>query len=275
MKEKKANRLISIVILTLFAFVSVSPLVLVLVNSFKTHVDITRDPLSVTFSAGIDNYIKAWHDGNFGTTLPNSIILTGSTVVIVLISAFLAAYVLAGKRVRGSSVVLSWLLISMTIPVYLFLVPLYKFYANMGWLGNQIAVSFILAACNLPVAVNLMRAYFLNIPKELEEAARIDGCNTFHLLWRIYLPLLSPAIVTVGIIVGLNSWNDFLITSTFLLGETNFTAMLSLLALNGMNTANHGTNMAATVIIVFPIIIFFIVMQKRFIDGIVNGAVKG
>ena len=130
MKEKKANRLISIVILTLFAFVSVSPLVLVLVNSFKTHVDITRDPLSIIFSAGIDNYIKAWHDGNFGTTLPNSIILTGSTVVIVLISAFLAAYVLAGKRVRGSSVVLSWLLISMTIPVYLFLVPLYKFYAT-------------------------------------------------------------------------------------------------------------------------------------------------
>lgn len=87
-ERKKANRLISIVILTLFAFVSVSPLVLVLVNSFKTHVDITRDPLSIIFSAGIDNYIKAWHDGNFGTTLPNSIILTGSTVVIVLISAF-------------------------------------------------------------------------------------------------------------------------------------------------------------------------------------------
>ena len=86
---------------------------------------------------------------------------------------------------------------------------------------------------------------------------------------------LGLCLVTVGIITGLNSWNEFLVSSTFLTGQKNFTAMLSLMSLNGTNTANHGTNMAATVIIVAPIIIFFILMQRRFIEGMVSGAVKG
>ena len=91
----------------------------------------------------------------------------------------------------------------------------------------------------------------------------------------IILPLLSPGLVTVGIITGLNSWNEFLVSSTFLTGEKNFTAMLSLMSLNGTNTANHGTNMAATVVIVAPIIVFFLAMQRQFVEGMVNGAVKG
>lgn len=202
-------------------------------------------------------------------------VYTGSTVLIVLVFATLAAYVIAGRKVRGTSVVLSYFLITMTMPVYLFLIPLYRVYAKMGWLGNHVAVSFILAACGLPLAISLLQAFFMSIPKELEEAARIDGAGTMQVIRHIILPLLSPGLVTVGIITGLNSWNEFLVSSTFLTGQKNFTAMLSLMSLNGTNTSNHGTNMAATVIIVAPIIIFFILMQRRFIEGMVSGAVKG
>lgn len=275
MKESRISRVVTRAVLILLALICVLPMLMVLINSFKTHQDIVRNPLAIQFTAGLENYVKAWHDADFGRSILNSVVYTGSTVIIVLVFATMAAYVIAGRKVRGTSAVLSYFLVTMTMPVYLFLVPLYRVYAKMGWLGNHVAVSFILAATSLPLAISLLRAFFMGIPKELEEAARIDGAGTLQVIRYIILPLLSPGLVTVGIITGLNSWNEFLVSSTFLTGEKNFTAMLALMSLNGTNTANHGTNMAATVIIVAPIIIFFILMQKRFVEGMVSGAVKG
>lgn len=275
MKESRISRVVTRAVLILLALICVLPMLMVLINSFKTHQDIVRNPLAIQFTAGLENYVKAWHDADFGRSILNSVVYTGSTVIIILVFATMAAYVIAGRKVRGTSAVLSYFLVTMTMPVYLFLVPLYRVYAKMGWLGNHVAVSFILAATSLPLAISLLRAFFMGIPKELEEAARIDGAGTLQVIRYIILPLLSPGLVTVGIITGLNSWNEFLVSSTFLTGEKNFTAMLALMSLNGTNTANHGTNMAATVIIVAPIIIFFILMQKRFVEGMVSGAVKG
>ena len=274
-RKRKKTSVWAVVVLVLLAVICMLPMVMVLLNSFKTHTDIIMNPLSVKFSAGLENYIKAWHDGNFGQGILNSIVYTGCTVIVVLLFASLAAYVIGGRKIRGTSVIHGYFLVTMTMPVYLFLVPLYRVYAKMGWLGNHVAVSFILAATSLPLAISLLRAFFMAIPKELEEAARIDGAGTLQVIRHIILPLLSPGLVTVGIITGLNSWNEFLVSSTFLTGEENFTAMLSLMSLNGTNTANQGTNMAATVIIVAPIIIFFVIMQKRFVEGMVSGAVKG
>ena len=275
MKENKKTNILFKVILIFLALICMLPMLMVLINSFKTHVDIIKNPLSIGFSAGLSNYAKAWNDVGFSRSIVNSIVYTGSTVIIVLVFATLAAYVISGKKVRGTTVVHSYFLITMTMPVYLFLIPLYRVYAKMGWLGNHVAVAFILAATSLPLGISLLRAFFASIPKELEEAARIDGAGTLQVIRHIILPLLSPGLVTVGIITGLNSWNEFLVSSTFLTGEKNFTAMLSLMSMNGTNTANQGTNMAGTVIIVAPIIIFFLIMQKQFVEGMVSGAVKG
>ena len=238
MKDSKTTRVLIKIVLCLLAVICALPMLLVLINSFKTHQDIVHNPLAIQFTAGLSNYVKAWTDGRFAQGLLNSVVYTGSTVLIVLVFATLAAYVIAGRKVRGTSVVLSYFLITMTMPVYLFLIPLYRVYAKMGWLGNHVAVSFILAACGLPLAISLLRAFFMSIPKELEEAARIDGAGTMQVIRHIILPLLSPGLVTVGIITGLNSWNEFLVSSTFLTGQKNFTAMLSLMSLNGTNTSN-------------------------------------
>lgn len=275
MKENPVGKTVSHLILSLLGLVCVSPLILVLINSFKTHKSIVKNPLAIDFSAGLSNYVNAWEDAHFTRSIMNSVVYTGSTIIVVLFCASLAAYVLSTRKVRGTGLFLMYFMLAMTVPVQLFLVPLYSIYAKFNLLGNHVAVSLILAACNLPLAISLLRTFFLNIPKELEEAARIDGANTRQVILRVILPIISPGLVTVAIITGLNSWNEFLVSSTFLLGEKNATAMLSLMALNGTNTANHGTNMAATVIMVAPVILFFLLMQRRFIDGIVSGSVKG
>ena len=159
MKDSKTTRVLIKIVLCLLAVICALPMLLVLINSFKTHQDIVHNPLAIQFTAGLSNYVKAWTDGRFAQGLLNSVVYTGSTVLIVLVFATLAAYVIAGRKVRGTSVVLSYFLITMTMPVYLFLIPLYRVYAKMGWLGNHVAVSFILAACGLPLAISLPVSY--------------------------------------------------------------------------------------------------------------------
>ena len=177
---------------------------------------------------------------------------------------------------KYSSAVLLYFMVAMTVPVQLFLVPLYSFYANHKMLSNHFFVSLILAAVYLPLAISLLRTYILSMPRELEESARVDGAGTITLLTHIVLPLVTPGLITVAVIVCLNSWNDFLISSTFLMGQKSFTAMLSLMSLNGAQSSNdHGVNMAATMVLIGPVILIFIALQKYFIDGLVAGAVKG
>lgn len=275
MKISKPAIILIAAVLIFLMLLSLLPMMMVLINSFKNHVDIVKNPLAIQFTAGLKNYSKAWESGNFGRAILNSVVYTGSTVLITLLVATPCAYVIAFRKVKISGLILSYFMMTMTMPCYLFLVPLYRTYAKMGWLGNHVMVSFILAATSLPLAITLLRTFYVSIPKELEEAARIDGAGTLQVIWHVIFPVLRPGLVTVGIITGLNSWNEFLVSSTFLTGEKNFTAMLALMSMNGPNSANQGINMAATVTIVAPIILFFILMQRQFIDGMVSGSVKG
>lgn len=275
MKNRLRSKITSHLVLLFLALLCLLPFVMVLINSFKKHRDIVRGPLLIQFTAGFTNYCDAWRAADFSHTILNSLVYTASAVIVVLFCSILAAYVLAGKKVKGTGLVMMYFMFAMTVPVQLFLVPLYKTYARLGLLGNLVAVSVIQAATNLPLAITLLRTFFLSIPTELEEAARMDGAGTLAVIRYIILPVISPGIITVSIIVALNTWNEFLVSSTFLIGEKNFTAMLALLAINGQNTQNYGLNLAATVTLVGPIIIFFLLIQRKFIDGIVSGSVKG
>ena len=275
MKIRKSSRTLIFSVLVFLVLISLLPMFMVLINSFKNHVDIIKNPLAIKFTAGLKNYSKAWVSGNFGRAIVNSIVYTGTTVLVTLLVSAPCAYVIAFRKIKISGLVLAYFMMTMTMPCYLFLVPLYRAYAKMGWLGNHVMVAFILAATSLPLAITLLRTFYVSIPKELEEAARIDGAGTMQVIWHVILPVLRPGLVTVGITTALNSWNEFLVSSTFLTGQKNFTAMLALMSMNGPNSSNQGINMAATVTIVAPIILFFIVMQRQFIDGMVSGSVKG
>lgn len=274
-KKKIWVNLILHAILLLLVVVCLFPIVLVLINSFKENSEIVRNPLSIPQVLHLENYIQAWTTGKFAKGFINSIKLTGTTVLIVLISSSLAGYVLAGKRIKGSGFVLMYFMVAMTVPIQLFLFPLYYSYAKLNLIGNIPATSLILAAVSMPLAVFLMRTFFLNVPKELEEAARIDGAGTAQVIWHVMRPVVSPGLITVGVLVGLQSWNEYLISSTFLQGERNFTATLGFLAMNGSYGSNMSILMASAMILIGPIVIFFLIAQKYFVDGMVSGAVKG
>lgn len=280
MKKRKNQKQMMIIgiqylLITILILTVMFPLFLVFVNSFKTHSDIVRNPVALPTEFYLENFRKAWELGNFGRGFFNSIKLVSSTIVIVLISSSLAGYVLGTKNLKGASIIKSYYLLAMTVPLQLFLFPLYSIFAKLHLIGNIYAVAFILAAINMPLSVMLMRTFFMNVPIEIEEAARIDGASGTQVLTRVMLPMVSPGMITVSVVVGISAWNEFLMSSTFLQGEKNFTVTLGYLSFNGVFSVDQGLMMAGALIIIVPIIIFFLTMQKYVVEGLAGGAVKG
>jgi len=272
---KIRNSVISSIVLVFFAITALIPIFLVVINSFKPKLDIMANPLAFPKAISLNNYVRCWEVANFGSGFKNSIILSGCTVVIVLFAATLAGYALAGNRVRGTKLFMGYFMVAMTVPIQLFLFPLYYAMSALHLVGTAVPTSFIIAARNLPFAIFLMRTFFVGIPKELEEAARIDGSNTRQLLWNVMVPMVSPGLITVSVIVALNSWNEYLITTTFLQGMANYTVTLLLRGMESEFNSEMGLMMAGAMIVILPILLFFLLTQRYFIDGLVSGAVKG
>jgi raffinose/stachyose/melibiose transport system permease protein len=273
--RKHARSFVSHLVLATFAVIALIPLVLVLINSFKDNSEILGNPFLLPQSFDIDNFVTAWNYGKFGLGFVNSILLTGTTVVVVLICSSLAGYVLAGQKVRTWPIIMVYLTMAMTVPIQLFIFPLYSVVAGAGLTDNVFVVGVILAAINMPFATFLMRTFFLNVPLEIEEAALVDGVNTFQLVRRVLFPMVRPGLITVGVIVGLNAWNEFLISSTFLQDSDTKTLTLGFLTMNGTFSTDIGTMMAGALILIVPILAVFIALQRYVVDGMASGAVKG
>ncbi|MFF0265413.1 carbohydrate ABC transporter permease [Kribbella sp. NPDC004536] len=262
-------------VLALFAVLALVPLLLVLLNSFKDNDQVLANPFGLPSSLSFANFVTSWQYGQFGRGIVNSVLLTGTTVVVVLVCASLAGYVLAGQKVKQWPAIMVYLTMAMTIPIQLFVFPLYAAVAALNLLDNVFVVGVILAAINLPFATFLMRTFFLNIPAEIEEAALMDGVNTFQLIGRVMLPMVRPGLITVGVIVGLNAWNEFLISSTFLQNPDDQTLTLGFLTMNGTFSTQIGTMMAGALILIVPILAVFIALQRYVVDGLASGSVKG
>ena len=259
------------VLLTITLF----PIALLVLNSLKGSQEIVQNPLALPSQLRWDNFTRAWSDANFSRTLLNSALLTGMTIVLVCTTGSLTAYVLARRKIKTWKLVTFYLLATTTAPIQLFLFPLYFGFARLGLINNPVAVAFIYTAVYSPFAIMLLRTYFLAVPKELEEAALIDGASHWQVFSRVFLPIVSPGILTVALIIGLYSWNEFLIATTFLQGQDRLTAVVSFFLLSGKYSSDWGVVMAAALIIILPIVILFVLLQRRFIEGMAGGSVKG
>ena len=274
-KHRESGFYFAVVVLIILAVISLFPLLLVLMNSFKTHAEIARNPLSLPTSFSLDNYIYTWEAGKFSQGFINSLKVSGSAIVTGVIAATTMGYVLATRRVRTWKPLTLYFMMATTVPLQMFMLPLYRTFVELGLMGNPFAVGVAIAAWNMPMPIFLMRTYFLKVPFELEEAARIDGAGTFQVFTKVMVPIVSPGVVTVAVIIGLFSWNEYLLTSTLLQGEENFTATLRYMNLNGMFSRDFSVIMAGAVIMILPMLIVFLLLQRKFIEGMSAGAAKG
>ena len=273
--ESRTTLTITYIVLAIGAFTALFPIALLVLNSLKSAQEIVLNPLALPQAIRWDNFTRAWTDARFSQTFFNSIVLTGMTIVLVCVTGSMSAYVLARKKIKSWRLVTGYLLATTTAPIQLFLFPLYFAFAKLGLINNVFAVSLVYTAIYSPFAIMLLRTYFLAVPKELEEAALIDGATHWQVFTKVMLPIVSPGILTVALIIGLYSWNEFLIATTFLQQQDKVTAVVSFFLLSGQYSSDWGEIMAAALIIVLPIVILFVFLQRRFIEGMAGGSVKG
>lgn len=258
--------------LAVYAF---APLLILVMNSFKSTTEMALNPFGFPGTFRWENYTESWRIGNFGTTMRNSIFLVALSIFGVLLVAFPAAYALARWKPRGHNLMLVFLLLGSTIPIQLYIIPQFIFLTRMDLMNNLVVLSIIYAAKFAPFAGFLLRAFLLSIPREFEEVARVDGASELQVLLRIVVPLALPALLTVGLVTGLRVWNEFALAVTFIQNADLKPISTSLFAFQQRHSTDWGLTNAGAVLTVLPVIIIFLLLQRRFIDGLTQGGVKG
>jgi raffinose/stachyose/melibiose transport system permease protein len=261
-------------ILLLLALFVLGPLVLLLVNSFKDTKEFTTNPFGLPALWRWQNYPEAWEQGNYALTVRNSALITGITVTGVIVIAGLAAYSLARLNPKGADALAFYLVVGTSIPAQLFMVPLFFLWTKLGLTDTLVGLIIIYWATSSPFATFLLRSFMVSIPRDFDEAARMDGATEWQVFWRIIVPICWPGFLTCALVAGLGAWNEFLFAVTFLHKPELKPVSTSLFAFMSRYGRDWGLINAATVIMILPVIILFLMLQRQFIQGLTQGGLK-
>jgi raffinose/stachyose/melibiose transport system permease protein len=262
-------------VLVLLALFAIGPLVVLAFNSLKTNVEIGRNPLGPPLTPVFQNFPTAWVQGNFATTMVNSAILTVGTVVGVCIIAGTAAYAMARLKLPGTDVVLLYLFVASALPFQLFLVPLFFLWSSLQLTNTLLGLIVIYWAIFSPFATLLLRSFMVAIPRDFEEAARIDGAREWTVLFRIVLPLSWPGFLTIALTTALSAYNEFLLAVTFIQSEEYLPVATGFYAFQQGFSQNYPLISAAGLIMLAPMLFVFLALQRRFVEGITASGLGG
>ena len=281
MIKKISSKLIIHGILIVTVLLSIFPFIWLLSTSLKVvNEDIfAYPPMIIPQDFTWDNYVEVWHRVNFMDYFINSMIVAGLTVLLNLILSSLAAYPLARMNFRGKKVAFFSILATIMIPFQAIMLPVYIITLKLHLIDSVNAVMGYIGLV-MPFAVSafgifLMRQAFLKVPKEVEEAAIVDGCNVFQMFVKVVLPMVKPTLAVLAVFTFIGSWGEFLWPSIMLTKDSMYTLPVGINNLQGMFSANWRFIAAGSIISTIPIIIFFLAMQRYFISGENDGAVKG
>lgn len=260
--------------MSILFIIFIFPFILILLNSFKSRVEIIRNPLTFPKTLDFSNYTEAYNRMNFSYGLFNSLFITCVSVLAILVFSSMLAYYLVRWSNKISSIILLTLVSSMLIPFQSIMIPFVTLYGNLHMLNSRWALIFFYLGFGISLATFMYHGFIKTVPKDLEEAALIDGAGRVQVFWKIIFPILKPISTTIAIVDVLWIWNDFLLPSLVLLSNEQQTLPLSTYYFFGKYTSNYGVAMAALVMAIIPVIIFYLIMQKQIIKGVVEGAVK-
>lgn len=274
-RKRQVSLVPNYVVLTLLVVFALGPIVVLGFNSLKSRAEVGRNPLGPPATFVWENYPTAWDVGNYATTARNSGILVVVTVVGVLLLGGMAAYSLAKLDLPGAGGLTLYLLVSSSLPLQLFLVPLFFLWQRLHLVNNLFGLALIYVATNAPFAIFLLRSYMVQLPRDFEDAARVDGANEWQVFSRVVVPLSWPGFLTAGLVVALNVWNEFLLATVFLTEQRLFTAVTSYYNFATQFGRDWGLTSAAAVMMILPVVLIFLALQRRFIEGLTQGGLKG
>ncbi|MGE7981997.1 carbohydrate ABC transporter permease [Solibacillus sp. NPDC093137] len=274
--NKKIDKLLTLYVpLGMLLSFTLFPLYWTINTAFKPEGDIMKRPLEYApLNPTVENFVMAWNNVGFATFMKNSLIVGVSTVIVVLICSTLSGYALARYQFKGKRAFMLMLLCTQFIPRSMMIIPLFIIFKNLGLISSPLALIITYTAIEIPFTTILMSGFIANVPKELEEAAMIDGCTKLQSIRHVVFPLLLPGIVATGVFTFIYTWNEFLIALMLTNRQDRFTLPVGLSTMMGEFNVNYGALAAGSVIALIPAVILFAYAQKHLVNGM-GGAVKG
>ncbi|MEO6531983.1 MAG: carbohydrate ABC transporter permease [Pseudolysinimonas sp.] len=270
---RRRNILISVVMIPLAAVVAV-PFYYILVNTFKTQAETANEPFALPTHLYLDNYINVFQNTNIPQTFVNTLYVTAVSVAIMLVIGAMAAFgrIIGKGRVSvGIGIVL---LIAFLIPGQATLIPLYRMLVG-AQLVDSLNGLIVLYSTGSIFCYFLILGYMRSVPAEILEAARIDGAGPHRIFWMIVLPLIRPILITVGVFQTMWVWNDFIYPNVFISSPEKQTLVLQVYTAVGQFTTNWPAFMTLTVVVLIPMVVFFVFMQRHIVSGLLQGSIKG
>mgnify|MGYP000580743465 CR=1 FL=1 len=275
---KTVGRVVLYGLLILWTMICLYPLIWMLSTSFKTMSEVARNTMALLPEAfRWENYVEAWTKGNFGVYFKNSLIVTVTTLLLVLWTASMTAFAVARTEFPGKRLILFALVATLFIPAEATLVPVFHIAKNLGLLNSLAGLIVVSTAGAQVVSIYLIQAYFRTIPRDLDDAARIDGCNLFQMYWHVVLPLAKPVLATVAILTFMGTWNAYLLPLAFTMSKPELrTLPVGLVAFQSgfAFSVNWPLLCAGAAISLMPIVVLYVFLQRYFVSGIAAGALK-
>ncbi len=269
----RREQYLTYLLLGIFSLIALVPIVGILVTALQDRGSLASfgEPSGVNF----DNFARAWEEGNFADYLRSSAIVAVSVVVLSTLFSILAGYAFGMMRFRGHQVLFYVLLLGLMVPLEATIVPLYYDLRDLGLTDTYWAMILPQVGVSVAFGTFWMRAFFRSVPRSLVEAARLDGSGSWSTLWRVVLPLGTPAVLTMMVLIFMWTWNEFLLALVMVTDEGLRTAPLGLAFFQGRNSTDFALLAAGSVIVATPVVILYVFLQRHFIRGMLAGAVKG
>lgn len=257
------------------AVIILIPVLFLFNSSLRETNDFARTPFKLATNPYWANFSSVWQDGDFAIYLKNSVIVTGGSLILILICALGAGFVLGRYEFRGHSFIMAFVLSGMLVPAKLAILPLFIQLKWMHLLNSHIGLILVYASGALPAAIFIMSGFFRSLPSDLDNAARIDGASEFQLLRRVLIPLVRPGMSIVAIYSAIPIWNDFFLPLVFLQDPEKKTIMQGLTIFFGQYSSQWGVLFAGLTLAALPLIVLYLILSEQFIKGLTAGAVKG
>lgn len=277
MEKRKISvyHIVCAIVLILMLVICVYPILWMFLGSMKDSNEFYTNIWGLPGRFHLDNYVAAWENADLGRRFVNSIIVTAGSLCVMIPVTSCAAYAVARLKFKGKNAIYMYLLTGIMIPAGVLGIPTFTVAMKVGLLNSHFGLMLIYSAQNIAMGMFIMRGFFISLPKELEEAAQIDGCSRFGCFVRIIVPLAKAGIATQVIFNGLTIWNDYFMANIMITRDELRTLPLSIANFVGKHTTNYPELFAMLTMATLPIIIIFILSQKSFIEGVSAGAVKG
>ncbi len=261
-------------LLLLNAAFMLAPLLLMVLSAFKTNAELFANPFALPETWSTDNIQQVWAGTSFPRYMLNSLLVTGASVLLILITGTMAAYALARYRFRFASVILLLFVAGLMVPLKLAVIPLFLQLDRLGLFDTRTGLILVYTAMGLPSAVFILTGFLRTLPGELEQSARIDGASELRVMLQIMLPLAKPALALAAIQNAVPIWNDFFFPLVLITTDARKTLPQGLTVFMGEFNTDWGVLFAGLTLAAAPIVLLYLLLSRQFIAGMTSGAVK-